>query len=332
MLATRLGLALICAFGVGVAALFTTYAGVGSIYSALDDVGWLGLAWVCLLQLGSLTLCAAAWKLVANGTSLLSCLTARCIRDGVSNLAGIIPVGGEVAGARALSLLGATAGISAASTVVDVAIESLSQAIYTIIGLIPLLFLIERDEVTRWLTAIAVAIAPIFAAFIVTRHRGALETAERIIIRVSCALGFAEAGSDLDLARRVSDLYQRHRRIWLAMSPHIAAWLMGAVQVWAAAQAMDRPLSAAEALSLESLVYAARGAFFFVPWGVGIQEGTFVLVGSVLGIDAASAIALSLILRARDILIGVPAIAFWYTVEGRQRLLKRARIVPNRKL
>src|SRR5262249_19006825 len=151
-----------------------TYAGLGTIYGALRDVGWLGLAWICMLQLGSMALCAAAWMAVADNTSFLSCLTARFIRDGVSNLAGIIPAVGEVAGGRALSLLGATAGVAAASTVVDVAIESLAQAIYTIIGLIPLLFLVRPGELTRWLAVIAVATAPIFAAFVITRRRGAL--------------------------------------------------------------------------------------------------------------------------------------------------------------
>jgi len=327
---TRLGLAIVAALGVGVMAVLATHAGLGAIYAALDDVGWLGLAWVCMLQLGSLMLCAAAWKVVADHTNFLSCLTARCIRDGVSNLAGIIPVAGEVAGARALALLGATAGVAAASTVVDLAVESLSQAIYTIIGLLPFLFLVGRDEVTQWLIAIAVAIMPICAAFIVTRRRSALEAAERIIIRIARAMGLAQAGSQLGLAGRVLDLYQRRRRIWLAVLLHLAAWFMGAVQVWAAAQAMDRPLTPGEALAIESLAYAARGAFFFVPWGAGVQEGAFVLVGAVLGIDAAGAIALSLVLRARDILIGVPAIIVWYTAEGWQRWLKRVRI-PTRK-
>jgi putative membrane protein len=329
---SRLGLALISAFGVGIAALLATYAGLGAISDSLQDVGWLGLAWVCMLQLASLALCAAAWKLVADGASFLSCLTARWIRDSVSNLAGIIPAAGEVAGARALSVLGASAEASAASTVVDVALESLSQVIYTIFGLVPLLLLVERDEVTRWVSVIAVSMAPILAAFILTRRRGALEAAERIVNRIGCALGLVDAGTGLNLAHNVADLYQRRRYILLAMLLHVAAWLMGAVQVWAAAQAIDRPLSPGEALALESLVYAARGAFFFVPWAAGIQEGAFVLVGAVLGIDAASAIALSLVLRARDILIGVPAILVWYSVEGRQRWLKRVRVLPRREL
>jgi len=326
---TRLSLLLCGVLGVGITAALAVYAGLGAVYGALDDVGWLGIAWVCMLQLGSMAFCAAAWRAVADNMSFLACLTARFIRDGVSNLAGIIPAVGEVAGARALSLLGATAGIAAASTVVDVALESLSQAIYTLVGLIPLVLLVQPGEATRWLVAIAVAIVPIFAAFVVTRRRGALQAAERIIVRVARMLGFAGAGESLDLTRNVLDIYQKHRHVWLALMLHLAGWFMSAVQLWAAAQALDRPLSVGEALALQSIAYAARGAFFFVPGGFGVQEGTFVLVGHVLGVDPAMALALSLILRARDILLGLPALMVWYTAEGRQRWL--AVRVPTRK-
>jgi len=326
---TRLSLALCGVLGVSLTAALAAYAGIGAVYGALDDVGWLGIAWVCMLQLASMAFCAAAWRAVAENTSFMSCLTARFIRDGVSNLAGIIPAIGEVAGARALSLLGATAGIAAASTVVDVALESLSQAIYTMIGLIPLVLLVQPDQATRWLLAISVAIVPIFAAFVVTRRRGALQAAERIIMRIARLLGFASAGEGLDLTRNVLGIYQRHRHVWLALLLHLAGWFMSAVQLWAAAQALDRPLSVGEALALQSIAYAARGAFFFVPGGFGVQEGTFVLVGAVLGVDPAIALALSLVLRARDILLGLPALMVWYGAEGRQRWL--AVRVPTRK-
>jgi putative membrane protein len=316
---TRLSLALCGALGIGVIAVLAAHAGLAAVYGALDNVGWLGLAWVCMLQLGAMAFCAAAWKCVAEDTGFLSCLTARFIRSGVSHLAGIIPAIGEVAGARALSLLGAPAGIAAASTVVDVALESLSQAIYTMIGLIPLVLVVHADELARWLGAIAVAIAPIFAVFLVIRRRGALMAAERVIVRIARMLGFSDAGANLDLARNVLDIYERRRHLWLAFLLHLAGWFIGAVQLWAAAHALDRPLSAGEALAMQSLANAARGAFFFVPAGFGVQEGTFVLVGVVLGVDPASALALSLILRARDIVLGLPAIMLWYTAEGRRR-------------
>jgi putative membrane protein len=324
---TRLSLALFAALGVGAVAALAIYAGLGTVYRAFDDLGWSGLAGICVLQAVSMAMCATAWKAVADDATFLFCLTARFIRAGVSNLAGVVPTIGEVAGARTLSLLGIRAGVAAASTVVDAAIESLAQAIYTIIGIIPLVFLVRPAEMTRWLAVIAIATGPIFAVFVITRRRNALGLAEQLIALIARTLGFSEI--NFDLSRNVLDIYRCRRHVLIALLLHFAGWFMSAVQLWAAARFLGRPLSPGDALALQSLAYAAKGALFFVPWGLGVQEGTFVLVGAVLGIDAASALAFSLILRARDILLGFPAILIWYGIEGRQRwLLVR---VPTRK-
>jgi putative membrane protein len=322
MLNTRTGLTIATVVGALLATVLAAQAGLPAIVDALMDLGWLGLVWVCVLQIASLLLCAAAWWVIADGATFSACLTARWVRDGASNLVSILPGIGEVAGARALRLFGAGAGAAAASTVIDVATESLSQAIYTVIGIIPLLSFVDRTEATHWLGALAVATVPVLAIYLVTRHRGALGLAERIIVRAARTFGLAEEASELNVAQNVRLLYGNHRRIAIATLIHLAAWFMGAVQVWAAAQAMSIDLSPGGALALESLVYAARGAFFMVPWGAGIQEASFVLVGSILGVGEAGAIALSLALRARDVLLGVPAVLLWSAAEGRETWLK----------
>ena len=125
-------------------------------------------------------------------------------------------------------------------------------------------FLVRPDEMTRWLAAIAVATGPIFAAFIITRRRGALRLAERFIARIARMLGFP--ATNFDLSRNVLDIYQRRRHVLLALLLHLAGWFMSAVQLWVAAWVLNRPLSPGDALALQSLAYAARGAFFFVPW------------------------------------------------------------------
>jgi putative membrane protein len=324
MLNTRTGLTAVTIVGALLATALAARAGLPAIVDALMDLGWLGLVWVCVLQMVSLVLCAAGWWVVADGASFSACLTARWVRDGASNLVSILPGIGEVAGARALRLFGAGAGAAAASTVIDIATESLSQAIYTVIGVIPLLGFLDRSEATHWLGALAVATVPVLAVYLVTRHRGALALVEKLIVRAARAFGLAEAAGELNMAQNVRRLYGNHRRIAASTLIHLAAWFMGAVQVWAAAKAMGIELSPGAALALESLVYAARGAFFMVPWGAGIQEASFVLVGAILGVDEAGAMALSLALRARDVLLGVPAVLLWSAAEGRETWLKSA--------
>src|SRR3979409_1614368 len=114
-------------------------AGLSGVVDALADLSWLGLVWLCVLQAVSVLLCAAAWRMVAGDVSFSACLTARWVRDGASNLVSFVPGLGEVAGARALSLFGAAGAMAAVSTIVDVATESVAQALYTLLGMLPLI-------------------------------------------------------------------------------------------------------------------------------------------------------------------------------------------------
>jgi len=54
-----------------------------------------------------------------------------------------------------------------------------------------------------------------------------------------------------------------------------------------------------------------------VPAGLGVQELTYVAVGKLFGMPAPISLALSLVRRTRDILIGAPALLAWQTLEAR---------------
>jgi hypothetical protein len=73
-------------------------------------------------------------------------------------------------------------------------------------------------------------------------------------------------------------------------------------------------------LAIESLQFAFRNAAFMVPIGLGVQEGAYVLLGPLFGLPAEAALALSLIKRARDSIIGLPMLLSWQFVEIRRPL------------
>jgi hypothetical protein len=87
---------------------------------------------------------------------------------------------------------------------------------------------------------------------------------------------------------------------------------------------MGHPIGLAEAVALESLMHALRGVAFMVPWSVGVQEGGYVVVGALFGIGPEAALALSLVKRARDLILGVPALLAWQLVEGRRLAARRS--------
>jgi hypothetical protein len=69
-------------------------------------------------------------------------------------------------------------------------------------------------------------------------------------------------------------------------------------------------------LVIESLLYAIRTVAFAIPNAVGVQEGAYILLGGAFGLTPEMALALSLLKRARDLTIGLPALGAWQAIEG----------------
>jgi hypothetical protein len=75
---------------------------------------------------------------------------------------------------------------------------------------------------------------------------------------------------------------------------------------------------------LESLTFAIRTAAFFVPAAAGVQEGGYVLLGGALGIAPEFALALSLLKRGRELVLGTAALLLWHSIES-HRMWRRRR-------
>ncbi len=78
---------------------------------------------------------------------------------------------------------------------------------------------------------------------------------------------------------------------------------------------MGHPIGLGEALVIESLLHAIRGAAFAIPGALGAQEGGLVLLCAIFGIPPEQAIALSLVKRAADLVLGVPGLLGWQMLE-----------------
>ena len=121
-------------------------------------------------------------------------------------------------------------------------------------------------------------------------------------------------------------LYQKPLLLTLSSFMHLAAWVLGAVGVWAGLWVAGLHMSLRTIVCLESLVYIVRTLTFAVPMGLGVIEGGYLAVGILLfGPQHADfAVALSLMKRVRDVAIGLPALALWQVMEGRRLLAAAA--------
>ena len=115
-------------------------------------------------------------------------------------------------------------------------------------------------------------------------------------------------------------IYADRRRAGWSCFWRLAGWFAGAAEIWLCLWFLGVPARWTDAVILESLSQAGRSAAFTVPGAIGVQEAGIIALGLVLGLDPSTALALGLIRRARDLALGLPALAVWSAIEARRQI------------
>ncbi|HEX5326847.1 MAG TPA: lysylphosphatidylglycerol synthase domain-containing protein, partial [Acetobacteraceae bacterium] len=128
----------------------------------------------------------------------------------------------------------------------------------------------------------------------------------------------AHAAEEADAVQHEFDnLFSRTRRLGAAAAIHLVGWIGGGISVWITYRLLGGRIDLVSAMALEGLLSGALAIAFLVPAGIGVQEVSYVALGRLFGMPAHLSLGLSLLRRARDIVIGVPALASWQVVEAR---------------
>ena len=303
------------------------YFGMGSVMRSLLAIGWQGFAAICLIHLAVMSVEGFAWQLLVPGKAPWVFMWGRLIRDAGAEVLPVSQMGGCVFGARAVVLAGVPITVAAASTMVDLTLEFLAKIGYMAIGLVLLVHLRPETPVALPVTIGLTATGLFAVAFVVVQRHGfeVFDRFARVLGR-----GWAErtaAGAEA-LQAALSRIYRRRAVLWGGFALHLACWILSSVEVWAALHLADAPLGFGNVLIIESLLYAIRTLAFAIPNAVGVQEGAYILIGAALGLTPEMALAISLLKRARDLVIGLPALAVWQAVEG-GRLWRRIAPMSN---
>ncbi len=314
------------ALAVGVAILIAVVAwqGLSSVTAALAQAGW-GLLAVAILHLPLIWADAMGWRCLlpaACRPRIRTMVWARWVGESMNDLLPVLQMGGNVAKAHILARRGLADGVAGASVVVDVTLVVLTQIIFTVIGLAVLLPRLSGGP--RLVVVLGTALlATLLAGFYVAQRRGFFTFVARISKRLlgsanSAAFVAGAAAIDAEVLR----LYTQCRVLIASGAWHIASWFLGIGEIWVALRLLGHPVDLSTALLFESLGQAVRTGAFAVPGALGIQEGGYVLIGQVLGIEPPVALALSLARRVREILIGLPGLAAWqsWTLSGALRV------------
>jgi len=314
------GLALV----IGIAGL-----GFGRIWDELASVRF-GLIAIVLVHIGQLAFCAWAWSCLMSDVQagrrpgFLELLGLRWTRESIDSLLPVAQVGGELAAARLLAGTRLSIPVAGASIIADVTIETLTQAVFTLIGLALLFGLAKGGDVAHW-AELGLAIAAAFAALAVFAQRwGGVRLFEKLLLAIADRTGWNRLEGVAGLDAALSEVYRLRGQLLLAGLGHLAAWSLGAAEVMVASWALGYPLDAGQGYVVESLAQAVRSAAFFVPAAVGIQEGSFVIVAGLFGVPPDAAVSISLTKRVRELALGLPGLAAWQMREIRRRLTRRS--------
>ncbi|MGE5271554.1 MAG: lysylphosphatidylglycerol synthase domain-containing protein [Thiohalocapsa sp.] len=322
--------------GVGLAAMLALvgYYGLGAVLDALVAVGAGGFAAICAIHLGLIAVMGLAWRALLPRAPTGAVMWARLVRDSAAEALPLSQVGGYVLGARALAVAGVSGTLAAASTIVDVTLEFVAQLAYTALGLA---WLVRLQPETRAAAPVLIGLvvaAGAAGAFVLVQRRG-YGFVERIAQAIGQGVGkgWAErsAAGAAALHAALAAIYRRQPGLWANFALHLFCWIASAAEVWLALWLAGETLPWGAVLAIESLLYAIRTAAFVVPQAVGVQEGAYLLLGAAFGLTPEMALALSLLKRARDLVIGLPAIAVWQAIEG-GRLWRRRSVRPGERL
>ena len=316
---------LIAIVGVLAGIALVAHYGVRDVGRVLVAIGWGGFVAVVLLHLGGIVLLGLCWFLLAPDAGRFSAFVwGRLVRDSASEVLPLSQIGGFAMGARAAALMGLPGAVAAASTVVDVTLEALAQLAYTAVGLAVVVHLHAGGGLVVWV-ALGLCSGLIAIAAFIALQRHAARLAERPLANLIRRFGEGAFTAVRAAAAQIASIHGQRRPIALAVFLHFCAWLASGCEAWIALRLMGVEVGLPPVIAIESLLFALRSVAFFVPGAVGVQEGAYVLLGTGFGLPPQVVLALSLLKRARDVAIGVPALVGWQMQEARRLVTESVR-------
>lgn len=313
--------------GLLLATMLIGYFGFRSVLAAFLSAGW-GMIVLGFYRFGAIFLGGIGWRVLLRRFwrgQIRTFFFARWIRESANALLPVAQIGGDVAGARVIAFRGAGAALGGASAVVAKTVDIFSQFVFSLCG-VALLLHLRSDSTVAWSVAIGLAIfAPLLLGFVVAQRMGMFHVVERFLLRLERKFAWMEVGNLKGLHEAILAIYRDRRALLVSFLCHLAVWLTGAGEVWLALYFMGVEIGFAEAFVIESLAQAVRSAGFAIPASLGVQEGGYLVFGTLVGLGPEVALALSLVRRVRQLIVGVPGLLFWQFVEGRRVVERRDR-------
>jgi putative membrane protein len=293
--------------------------GAADVITAVARAGW-GLLAISALHIAKLLSDTVGWLAVIPKRDRLQLrigLWIHWLGESVSDLLPTARLGGDIITARMAALEGMPLVTAVASMLVDVTACVFTKVLYTVAGLVLLVVVTGQTSLVGPVLAGVLIGALAVAVFYSIQRFGIFGWGAAIASRLSHSSSWQslkQNGEELD--RTVQRLYQRRFAVFGCCVLAAVSWVISAGEIWITLFALGVSTNFATALILESVAQAVRGALFLVPGALGVQESGYLVVGGMLGIRGDIALALSLVRRVRELILGIPGLVVWQLIEG----------------
>jgi uncharacterized membrane protein YbhN (UPF0104 family) len=116
----------------------------------------------------------------------------------------------------------------------------------------------------------------------------------------------------------IEELYDSRSRLAASAALHLVAWIGAGGGTYISFRLVGGHIDFLNAVALEALLCTLRSIAAPVPAAIGVQEWGYAMLAPLFGLPAEMGVAVSLLKRAREIVLGVPALLYWQGVESRR--------------
>jgi putative membrane protein len=280
---------------------------------------------VVLARAVALAGCGIGWwfLLTPNGLGPHVFIGLRFIREAINSLVPFAVVGGDIIGARLLAHFGTAMSLAIASVLIDIFVQVVGLLIYVGVG-VGIVLDVPGPHRLSTVTFVMLAVAlPAVAGFFLALNFGAFDPVVRWLVAIGEKRRWSMFAHVVDLGDRLQQIWRNHRGLSGSFFVHLVTVFFGAAEVWIAFYFMGHPVSVAAAIAIESIGQGGKAAAFMLPGGIGVQDGTMVAASAIFGVPAEVALAMALIKRVPDLVLGIPSLLVWQAFEGRRLFSQR---------
>lgn len=307
--------------GIGLLVWVLRQATLDDIWRQVRSVSVLGMLGVFLIYALYFGADVVSWQVTIDSVEMSGRWAARLfvvrmIGEAYNNITPMASMGGEPVKAWLLKTnYGIPLRDSGASLILAKTASMFSLVIFVGIAVFIALLHDQLNATHKMMAGVGLAwlVFNVIVFFLMQHLKLSTFTATRLgRTKAGRRLGRLVAGMQ-DIDEQFARFYRDHRkRLWLSMSYAMANWLFGVAELYLILSLIGRPVSWLDAWAIEAAVQLVRTAAFFIPAGLGAQEGALMLACGAIAGSPTSGIAAAMVRRFRELVwIGLSLLLAW---------------------